>query len=53
MVYESLRFPLFYQYLSFLLMPLIPEKLFKVKDQTKLDRALSVRETDLALLRIH
>lgn len=53
MVYESLRFPLFYQYLSFLLKPLIPEKLFKVKDQTKVDRALSVRETDLALLRIH
>ena len=53
MLYEALRFPLFYQYLNFLLKPNIQEKLFKVKDQTKVDRALSVRETDLALVRIH
>ena len=32
MLYEALRFPLFYQYLNFLLKPILQEKLFKVKD---------------------
>ncbi len=32
MLYETLRFPLFYQYLNFALKSILPEKLFKIKD---------------------
>ena len=53
MVYESLRFPLFYHYLNFTLKPILQEKVFKVKDQTKVERGLSVREASLALMRIN
>lgn len=52
MLYEALRFPLFYQYLNFLLKPIIQEKLFKIKDQTKVEKTMNTRETDLAQLRI-
>lgn len=52
MLYESLRFPLFYQYLNTALKSVLQEKLFKIKDLTKVERALSIRETDLAQMRI-
>ena len=49
MLYEALRYPLFYQYLNLSLKPILQEKLFKtVKDHTKVERVLSIRETGLA-----
>jgi hypothetical protein len=52
-VYEISRLPVLYTSLYHALRSILPEKLFKQKDTSKVDRALSIRDTDLASLRLH
>jgi hypothetical protein len=52
-VYEISRLPVLYTSVYHALRSILPEKLFKQKDTTKVERALSIRDTDLASLRLH